>query len=205
MTYARSFANSVVLPDGRVFVAGGQSYALAFSDATAILAGEIWNPSTGIFSVTAAASIPRTYHSVAVLLPDARVLVGGGGLCGVGCDNNHADFEYYSPSYLFTPDGREAVRPVITAAPETTGYNTQMTVTTSDTSVTGFVLVRMGAVTHTVNNDQRRVPLSIASQSGTSYTVTTPPNSGIATPGYYMLFALNAAGVPSMAAIIKVG
>ncbi len=205
LTYARSFANSVVLPDGRVFAAGGQSYALAFSDTTAILAGEVWSPSTGIFSVTAAASIPRTYHSVAVLLPDARVLVGGGGLCGVGCDNNHADFEYYSPSYLFAPDGREAARPAIVNAPAATGYNTQMTVTTSDPSVTGFVLVRMGAATHSVDNDQRRVPLSIAGKAGTSYTVATPTSSGIATPGYYMLFALNAAGVPSKAAIIKVG
>jgi galactose oxidase len=94
---------------------------------------------------------------------------------------------------------------VIVSAPGTAGYNTQIQVTTSDTSVTSFVLIRMGAATHGVDNDQRRIPLSISGQSGTSYTVTTPANSGIGTPGYYMLFALNGAGVPSVAAIIRIG
>ena len=153
----------------------------------------------------AAASTPRNYHSVALLLQDGRVLSGGGGLCGDPCDNNHPNFEYYSPGYLFDPSGAPAVRPVIMSAPGTAGYNTHIQVTTSDTSVTSFVLIRMGAATHGVDNDQRRIPLSISGQSGTSYTVRTPANSGIGTPGYYMLFALNGAGVPSVAAIIRIG
>jgi len=205
LTYARAFQNSVVLPDGRVFVAGGQSYPVPFSDAQSILAGEMWSPATGSFSTMAAASTPRNYHSVALLLQDGRVLSGGGGLCGDPCDNNHPNFEYYSPGYLFDPSGAPAVRPVIVSAPGTAGYNTHIQVTTSDTSVTSFVLIRMGAATHGVDNDQRRIPLSISGQSGTSYTVTTPANSGIGTPGYYMLFALNGAGVPSVAAIIRIG
>ena len=137
---------------------------------------------------------PRNYHSVALLLQDGRVLSGGGGLCADPCDTrpldatNHPDFEYYSPGYLFAPSGAPAVRPVIVSAPGTAGYNTQIQVTTSDTNVTSFVLIRMGAATHGVDNDQRRIPLSISGQSGTNYTVTTPANSGIGTPGYYMLF-----------------
>ena len=56
-------------------------------------------------------------------------------------------------------------------------------------------------MTHTVNNDQRRVPLAIQSTSGlNSYTLAIPSNPGIVLPGYYMLFALNAQGVPSIAA-----
>jgi galactose oxidase len=205
LTYARSFQNSVVLPDGRVFVAGGQSYANPFYDGQSILAGEMWSPATGSFSTMAAASTPRNYHSVALLLQDGRVLSGGGGLCGDPCENNHPDFEYYSPSYLFAPSGASAVRPVIVSAPGTAGYNSQIRVMTSDASVTSFVLIRMGAATHGVDNDQRRIPLSISGQSGTNYTVKTPANSGIGTPGYYMLFALNGAGVPSVAAIIRIG
>lgn len=204
MSYARTYSNGVALPDGSVFVAGGQAYARPFTDTTPVLHGEIWQPSTGTFSLLASEAIPRTYHSLAVLVPDGRVLVGGGGLCGVGCDSNHYDFEFYSPPYMFGPDGRDAFRPAITAAPDAATYNTQVSVTTS-TAVTSFVLVRMGAATHAINNDQRRVPLSIASQSGTSYVVRTPTSSGIATPGYYMLFALDAAGVPSVAKIIRVG
>jgi len=205
LTYARSYQNSVVLPDGRVFVAGGQSYPVPFNDGQSILAGEMWSPATGSFSTMAAASTPPNYHSVALLLQDGRVLSGGGGLCGDPCENNHPDFEYYSPGYLFDPSGASAVRPVIVSAPGTAGYNTRIQVTTSDTSVTSFVLIRMGAATHSVNNDQRRIPLSISRQSGTNYTVTTPANSSIGTPGYYMLFALNGAGVPSVAAIIRIG
>jgi galactose oxidase len=203
MTHARAFANSAVLPDGKVFVSGGQSFAYVFKDGTATLAGEMWNPSTGTFSLMAAASIPRTYHSISILLPDARVLVGGGGLCG-SCETNHPDLQYYSPGYLFTPSGLTASRPVITSAPITATYNAQINVTASG-GVTRFVLVRMGSVTHSINNDQRRIPVTISSQSGTSFTLKTPATSGIATPGYYMLFGLDASGVPSKAAIIKIG
>jgi galactose oxidase len=203
MTYPRSFANSVVLPDGTVFVSGGQAYAAVFTDGTAALPGELWNPSTGSFDLMAAASIPRTYHSVSILLPDARVAVAGGGLCGT-CDTNHADLEFYSPGYLFTPSGVAAARPEITSAPTTATYNAQINVTASG-GVTRFALVRMGSVTHSINNDQRRIPVTISSQSGTSFTLRTPSGAGIATPGYYMLFGIDESGVPSKAAIIKIG
>lgn len=203
LAYARAFHNSVVLPDGRVFVAGGQAFPIPFSDQLSILAGEMWSPGTGTFTTVAAENVPRTYHSISLLLPDARVLVGGGGLCGNPCDNNHPDFEYYSPSYLFNPNGTLASRPAITSAPTTAGYNTTIGVTTS-TAVTSFVYVRMGSVTHTVNNDQRRVPTTITTSAGTNYTIRTPSDSGVANPGFYMLFALNGAGVPSSAAIIRI-
>jgi hypothetical protein len=38
----------------------------------------------------------------------------------------------------------------------------------------------------------------------TDLTVKLPPNSNIAPPGAYMLFLLDAAGVPSAARIIKI-
>lgn len=202
LAYARAYHNSVVLPDGRVFAAGGQSYPIPFSDSKPILASEIWSPTSGAFNTTAADNIPRTYHSVSLLLPDARVLVGGGGLCG-NCDNNHADFAYYSPDYLFDPNGLPAARPSITSAPTTATYNTAIGITTSAT-VTSFSFVRLGSVTHSVNNDQRRIPAAITTSAGNTYTIQTPSDSGVATPGFYMLFALNGAGVPSTAAIVRI-
>jgi galactose oxidase len=202
MSHARSFQNSVVLPDGRVVVVGGESFPVPFSDSQAILPAEIWSPGSGAFSTVAAMNVPRTYHSVALLLADARVLVGGGGLCG-GCDNNHPNLQYYSPGYLFQANGQAASRPSITSAPSSAGYGGQISVVTNR-AVSSFSLVRMASVTHTTNNDQRRVPLSIAGNSGNTYTVNTPANAGIATPGYYMLFALDSAGVPSVAAIIRI-
>jgi hypothetical protein len=202
MAYPRAYHNSVVLPDGRVLTTGGQSHAKAFTDTLAILPAEIWNPSGGVFSTVASMSVPRGYHSFSLLLPDARVLVGGGGVCGP-CDTNHPDVQIYSPDYLFQSGGAAAVRPTINTAPTQFGYNTTISVTTNS-AVGSFALIRMGAATHSVNNDQRRVPLTIASSSGTTYTVSTPANAGLATPGYYMLFAIDASNVPSVARIVQV-
>ena len=104
MAYARAFSNSVVLPDGKVLVVGGQQHPQTFTDTGAVLSPELWDPATGNFTVMAPQAIPRNYHSVAVLLPDGRVFSGGGGLCGT-CSTNHPDGQIYSPPYLFNPDG----------------------------------------------------------------------------------------------------
>jgi hypothetical protein len=77
---------------------------------------EIWNPISETWSTDADLAVPRTYHSVAVLMPDGRVFTGGGGLCGIGpaCnggETNHPDAQMYSPRYLFNPNGTPATRP----------------------------------------------------------------------------------------------
>lgn len=80
MAYARGFANGVVLPDGTVFVTGGQSHVLPFQDSTAAFTPELWNPATGTWTQMNPMAVPRVYHSVAILLPDATIFNGGGGL-----------------------------------------------------------------------------------------------------------------------------
>jgi galactose oxidase len=74
----------------------------------------------------------------------------------------------------------------------------------TDRVVTGFALIRLSAVTHTVNNDQRRIPLAPPVVTDTSYTVTIPADRGVVLPGYYMLFALDSAGVPSVAKMMRI-
>ncbi len=148
-------------------------------------------------------------------MPDARVFVGGGGQCGDDCPANHNDFEIYSPPYLFDANGKLAPRPLITNAPAQVilGQSFRVTVT-SDTF--NFALVRIAATTHTVNTDQRRIPLQISgTEAGPAPLVPTaiplvteilimPEDPGIVVPGYYMLFALNGNLVPSIAAILHV-
>ena len=68
-----------------------------------------------------------------------------------------------------------------------------------DTPCTSFALVRYGSATHTVNTDQRRIPLVPTSSSGTQYEFQLPSDAGIAIPGFYMFFAMNAQGTPSVA------
>jgi galactose oxidase len=202
MNFARAYQSAVLLPNGQVMASGGSAVATAFNDQDATLTPEVWNPSTEQWRTLAKAKVPRTYHSVAILMPDARVIAAGGGSCG-GCSVNHQDAEIFSPPYLYTSGGALASRPSITSAPDAISYGASFSVQVSG-GASRFNLVRMSSITHAVNNDQRLIPLTFA-RSGSRYSVIAPENSTVATPGYYMLFALNPSGVPSIAKIIKLG
>jgi galactose oxidase len=205
MAYRRAFSNAVALPNGQVVVIGGQTFPVPFSDDTSIFIPEIWDPDTRVFRQLKPMQTPRNYHSTAILLPDGRVFEAGGGQCGTGCAGNHLDAEILTPPYLLNSDGSAATRPSITSAPTTGALGGTLAVTTN-TPVMSFVLMRLSSVTHTVSNDQRRVPLRIQSTSGaSSYTLAIPSDPGTVLPGYYMLFALNARGVPSVAVILRIG
>ncbi len=203
MAYRRAFHNSVVLPNGQVVIIGGQTYAVGFSDNNSVLVPELFDPVTETFTPLPAMSVPRNYHSVALLLPDARVLSAGGGLCGQNCAANHADYQILSPNYLFTKDGQPAVRPVILGAPDEAVYGSRIQVQL-DSDVSAFSIVRMSSTTHTVNNDQRRLSLNFRPLGGKLYEVDVPANPGWALPGHWMLFALNDDGVPSVAKIVRI-
>ncbi|KAI1734497.1 hypothetical protein F4680DRAFT_340707 [Xylaria scruposa] len=204
MANARAFANGVVLPDGTVLIIGGQSYAIPFTDTTPVFPAELFDPKTNTWRTLASIAVPRTYHSIALLLPDATVVAGGGGLCGTGCAQNHFDLQVFSPPYLFNSDGTRAARPAITLVSATqVRPGASITVTTAQ-SVASFSLIRYGSATHTVNTDQRRVPLSVTSVAGLAHVVSLPTDPGVLVPGYWMLFAINSAGVPSVATTIKI-
>jgi galactose oxidase len=203
MSYARAFGNAVVLPDGKVLVVGGQEYALPFNDQTAALRCELFDPATNSFTLVAPIAVARVYHSIGILLSDGRVLSGGGGLCGTGCKENHFDLQIWSPPYLFNKDGSRAKRPTILSASPITIYPGDTLTVQADTPAT-FSLVRFGSATHGIDTDQRRVPLKASSGGGNTYTLPTPTDPGKLLPGYWMLFALNSAGVPSVAKTIKV-
>jgi hypothetical protein len=97
-----------------------------------------------------------------------------------------------------------ATRPLITAAPTTGTWGSRISVTTNVTGVSKVTLIRTGSATHTVDFDQRFVPLTYTA-SGTSLNVNLPASANIAPPGYYMLFVFNAAGAPSLARVIRLG
>ncbi|WP_323122061.1 RICIN domain-containing protein [Burkholderia alba] len=203
MTYQRAFANSVILPNGSIVIIGGQSVPMPFTDTSAIMVPEIWDPATQRFNLLKPMQTPRTYHSTAILLPDGRVFAGGGGQCGQGCAQNHLNAEILTPPYLLNADGTAAARPVIQSAPATASRGASIGVSTQS-PVASFVLMRLASVTHTTNNDQRRIPLAMTSSGGASYQLAIPSDPGVVLPGYYMLFALNAQGVPSVSASIQI-
>ena len=113
--------------------------------------------------------------------------------------------EIYKPAYLFNSSGGAATRPSISSAPSSISWGNAFTVQTPDAAnISSVVLVRNGAVTHAFNMDQRLVGMSFTAGTG-ALTVTAPPNGNIAPPGWYMLFLLNSAGVPSVATFVQLG
>ncbi|MFT6995231.1 MAG: hypothetical protein ACJA1P_001974, partial [Maribacter sp.] len=198
LNFSRTMHNSTVLPNGDVLATGGLDNAAVFSDYGARLTAEIFTEGLGWRNV-AGMAVPRTYHSVSILLADGRVFSGGGGLC-IGCFN-HYDAEIYSPPYLFESDGSYAERPFINA-PETANYGDIINITGS-TGITEMSLIRFSAATHSTNNEQRRIPITTIVDNGANYDITIP-ESNLLPPGYYMLFAIDANGVPSIAETIQI-
>jgi galactose oxidase len=202
MAYPRAYANGVVLPNGQVLIVGGQTYAQSFSDDNSVLVPELWDPASETFTQLAPMQTPRNYHSVALLLPGGQVFVGGGGGCG--CSADHPDAEIFSPPYLFNSDGSPANRPKIVSAPSSAQLGSTVAVTTN-AGISAFAILRLSAATHTVNNDQRRIPLSFTSGPGYQYTLSVPGDAGVAVPGYYLLFAITPNGTPSVGLLIHIG
>lgn len=194
MWYPRVFHNAVVLPDGKTFIAGGQAYAQPFSDDRPELIPEMYDPDTNHFIKMQRNTIIRVYHSISLLLPDATVFNAGGGLCG-DCNTNHFDGQIYTPQYLLNKDGSPARRPSIQSA---NIQGSRLSIRT-DSAVSSASLIRYSATTHTVNTDQRRIPLKLNGGGSNSYTANIPTDPGILIPGYYMLFVMNSNGVPSVA------
>jgi hypothetical protein len=203
--------NATLLADGSVLVTGGLTSAANSSVVdmnNAATAAERWDPATGQWAVLASAARVRQYHSTALLLPDGRVMTGGGGICSSCMDVGYLEknVEYFTPPYLYRKDGTGelAARPVIATAPSSVGVNAGFTISSAQAaSIRKVALVGLSDVTHGVDQGQRYIPLTF-SASGTTLTVTGPPTGGAAPPGYYMLFIVDDAGVPSIARIVQV-
>jgi hypothetical protein len=209
MSVGRRQHNLTILADGSVLATGGMSRAtnanVDLDDP--VFAAERWNPATKTWTVLAGASRVRQYHSSATLLPDGRVLTGGGGVCATCVSQGYLEknVEYFEPPYLYKKDGsgQKATRPVISSVPSTTTYGQVFDISSTQAgSIAKVGLVRLGAATHSQDQGQRYVPLSFTASSST-ITATAPANSNIAPAGYYMLFITDDAGVPSVAKMIK--
>jgi hypothetical protein len=238
----RKFHTATVLPTGQVLVSGGtQCTGGPRFDCTdgAAYNPELWTPTAGssvpgAWTVMAAPlarpgyplGIPRIYHSVAVLLPDARVLIGGGGLPADGGElvgtttctptfgflnpeecrtYGHKDAEIYSPPYLFNANGTPATQPVITSNPLAVTYGQQFTVGVSNpATITKASLIRLPSVTHGFNADQRVVFMTPSVNGASSISLNAPNKANDCPPGYYMLFIMNSSNVPSKAKIIQI-
>jgi Domain of unknown function (DUF1929) len=195
----RLHLNAVLLPDRTVFATGGSLEQE--TGRLARLQSEIYDPINDEWTLTAACTVPRLYHSTALLLPDGRVVTAGGNPEGgthVQWDEDPEEemrIEIFSPPYLF-----RGARPTITNAPVEWHYGQSVDIKTAAAGALSFVsLIRNGVTTHSYDTNQRLVDTPIAAQQNGVVTVQITNNPNLAPPGWYMLFLINNAGVPSIA------
>ncbi|KAG9442908.1 hypothetical protein H6P81_018762 [Aristolochia fimbriata] len=217
MPVSRTMGDMVLLPDGSVLIVNGATNGTAgWENANPPATNPVlyWpgKPVESRFEVQSPSSIPRLYHSTAVLLRDGRVLVGG--------SNPHVGYEFYgkefptelsleafSPTYLASP--RRIFRPAM-VSPGTTGqklgYGGRFRVRfriPGGQSGNGVVvtLIAPGFATHSFAMNQRMVVVGrgiAAEVAPLTYEMeVAPPGSPVvAPPGFYLLFVVHG-GVPS--------
>ena len=201
MGVRRHHPSTVVLPDGRILVLQGHNDV---GDPNVGRAQYV-DPANEFSIAIGISSMPevRGYHSIAVLLPDGRVLVGGGNDDG-NAGNEKTNFRFYYPSYM----AAAATRPQILTAPDTVTVGGDFSVTWSGNDLSEVVLVGPGSMTHSFDHNQRHVQLEVTEQTWTggfgSASVLAPPDTRRTPPGHYMLFLLDENRTPSVAQIVHV-
>jgi hypothetical protein len=190
---ARVNVNLVALPNGTVFVSGGRPLV-----GTPANGGACWiyDPVAMTWQECDAVANRRGYHSVAMLLPDGRIVTAGN-----ECPAD-TTYEVFSPPYLFAPDGTLAPRPEITSLPAQVHHGHEFTIQTPSASTIGkVVLVRPMAVTHQTDSEQRVIQLMSLTTGPTELTATAPNGwhpHALAPRGWYMVFLVDQQGVPSV-------
>jgi hypothetical protein len=206
---ARLLSDTVLLPDGTVFIVNGISVgAAAGNSGPTVGTAEIFDPVKETFTLAAPPSTlhPRAYHATAILLPDARVAIAGNtaaynpGEKPAPVDDQ--SIEIYYPPYLNA--GPRPATP--TNLPTSADYGSTLTIANTGTPVIDAVMMmRPCAVTHSVDMDQRAVQLVVTSANGgASLNIAIPSDHSLAPPGPYMFFFLSK-GIPSVASFIFVG
>ena len=200
MSSPRIEMDATLLPNGNILLTGGSTNDE--DPTTAHLNADMYNLATNTMTSAGSEAYARLYHTVTLLMPDATVWVAGS---NPSQGTYQPEMEIYTPPYLFNANGSLATRPTITSLSTTKiGYGTAFTVQTPNAAnISSVVLMRNGSSTHAFDMDQRYVGLSFTAGSGV-LNLTSPPNSNIAPPGYYMLFILNSSGVPSVASMVQI-
>lgn len=243
MLEGRTMGQFIILPDGTLLVVnGGGNGTAGYAQETGQTAsfdlmpfGEslasdpvgtpaIYNPNMPSGSRwsnagLASSNIARLYHSSAMLLPDASVLIAG--------SNPNIDVNLstvfpttYQAEIFYPPYFSATVRPQPTGMPSTLSYGgSYFNITVPSSSYTGsanaaasnttVILTRGGFTTHAMNMGQRFLQLNNtytvnSDGSYVLYVAQVPPNPNVLTPGPCLLWVV-VNGIPSNSTMVTVG
>lgn len=209
MTIARKDHNSIILPDRNILVVGG------YNNSGPVNTPEMLDSDNLTWSTLTAPEmdIPRMYHSTALLLPNGKVLLGGGRVMDGGDveDDTERRLTVFEPGYLADGTQHEII-----SAPTEVNYGDPFLIEVDgDYRIDSMCFMRPMSVTHGYGSEQRYIELAfeqyIEPFPSNKYTVTAPTDSNIAPPGYYMLFVVKDVSesisgnskMPSIAKFIK--
>jgi galactose oxidase-like protein len=194
LRHARMHQNLVLLPDRTVMVTGGA--AVEEHGVNAALESELFDPATGTWTRLAKSRVPRLYHSVALLMPDGRVVTAGSNPAR-GVEEHR--IEVFSPPYLF-----KGPRPSLALGRAHAAYGATLPATTS-APLREVNLVRPSATTHASNSEQRLLDVPFTGTGSLSLSLSLPDDPHLAPPGWYMVFGVGESGVPSVARWLRLG
>jgi hypothetical protein len=210
----RMHVNAVLLPDQTVLATGGGVFREATPEGkpdptqfNEVLEAEIYDPTADSWTLTAPATVARLYHSVALLLPDGRVITAGGNpdkgqnVTWLPAEDPMEEMrlEMFSPPYLFRSTEADP-RPVITESPTDIAYNDTFNVELAKPAPDASAcLIRPGLTTHSFNVEQRLIALNTTQPTPSTLSTQVDVDNLVAPPGWYMLFVLDRLKVPSVA------
>lgn len=243
MLDGRTMGQFVALPTGKLLVVnGGANGTAGYSQATlvtplfgsmpygeSLASGPVGTPA--LYDPTAAkgsrwsnanmgtSSIARLYHSSAILLPDASVLIAGSNP-NVDVNTSTIFPTTYAAEIFYPPYFSATTRPVPTGVPSTLSYGgnsfdlsipaTSYSGSADDAADSATVVIhRNGFTTHAMNMGQRLLQLNNtytvkSDGSITLHVAQLPPNANLFQPGPAFLF-VTVQGIPSNGTYLIVG
>lgn len=221
----RLLNDMILLPTGDILIINGARIGSAGWERARNASRQpyLYNPRKTLgrrFSVLHATRIPRVYHSSAILLPDGRILVGGG--------NPHEKYSFTKVAYptelrlqTFTPYYMERQYHPWRPANVSIQYDgkNQTGVSYGETFTVKFFLERRLSnlvefsayappfTTHSVAMNQRMLRLNHksldrAKDGWVTAVVLAPPSPNVAPAGYYMFTVVNQ-GIPSLSQWVR--
>ncbi|KAJ4835960.1 hypothetical protein Tsubulata_037126 [Turnera subulata] len=223
MPYPRVMGDMTLLPNGDVLIINGAAAGTAGWEfgRNPVLNPVLYQtdkPAGSRFESQNPTTIPRVYHSTAILLRDGRVLVGGSNphiyynFSGV-LFPTELRLEAFYPSYLDAQFNNLRPKIVYPLSQASISYGQKLKVrfqvtgaiTNSSVSVT---MVAPSFTTHSFSMNQRLLVLGnegVTNVGPARYDVqvTAPPSGVIAPSGYYMLFVVHQ-NIPSEGIWVKI-